>query len=348
MNKALPRESIKDIKKHLNNVLKERDNLFPKRDLNNTKIMNNLLDEYIDYIMCNTDATFNIDKNSVNKIMRVKENPIFICGFMKSGTTLLCEILDGHKNLVVLPGDSRFLSLSKNFYTEVKDDLWIRYWLKRMINPVGQYPFWILGKEDKNYINFAKYLRYFLSIMKNNYKDRFFSVVAAYYCANPNKTRNPKYWVEKTTRNEFCLNTILNYFPNGIFIHIVRNILETVNSMKKYYRVRNSKWKFVDTLYQLKKSRCYANHYSEKYKDKYYVLKYEDIIANNIEYCNILENTLNIEKDDILTRPTINKIPAKTNSMFKNRISKGKIINYNNTIILNKIERIITKLIINF
>ena len=41
--------------------------------------------------------------------MEFLENPVFICGAPRSGTTLLSNLLDGHHNLIVFPVETHIL-----------------------------------------------------------------------------------------------------------------------------------------------------------------------------------------------------------------------------------------------
>lgn len=151
--------------------------------------------------------------------------PCFLCGYMKCGTTLLLELLDGHPELIVLPGDSYFVDRIVEDDTPQESALqstWIG-WVKRMVNPTGQSPFWIFGKKQKYYIRFYQYLQYWYHQLPNTWRSSVLSVVLAYYCANPAKSSHPRKWVEKTPGNEFRRDKILKHFPNAYFIHIVRD-----------------------------------------------------------------------------------------------------------------------------
>ena len=38
-------------------------------------------------------------------------NPVFICGHRKSGTTMLCSLFDDHDDILVYPSDSSFFQI---------------------------------------------------------------------------------------------------------------------------------------------------------------------------------------------------------------------------------------------
>jgi len=76
--------------------------------------------------------------------------PLFVVGHRKTGTTLLQELLDGHPQLVVLPGESNhFLTFLPRFGALAPARLAVeaqRWWMLRLITPSGIPPFWALGR----------------------------------------------------------------------------------------------------------------------------------------------------------------------------------------------------------
>jgi len=80
---------------------------------------------------------------------------------MKSGTTLILNLLDNHTDIFALPGDSHFASSFDQWknddYSTIMD-----YWIHRLINPTGKEPFWFLGPDLSSLETFSKYLYYFL------------------------------------------------------------------------------------------------------------------------------------------------------------------------------------------
>ena len=99
---------------------------------------------------------------------------------MKPGTSLVSQLLDGHENLFVLHGDSRYIALFYN--KEMRYDELLEYWITRIINPSGKPPFWFLGKDEEIFRKFISYLYYFYPQYKD---DPFLAVVFSIFAANP-------------------------------------------------------------------------------------------------------------------------------------------------------------------
>ncbi|NIO21106.1 MAG: hypothetical protein GTN76_10290, partial [Candidatus Aenigmarchaeota archaeon] len=134
------------------------------------------------------------------------------------------QLLDGHPNLYVMPGDSNYI---RRFYGKKwKYHSLALYWIKRLVNPLGQKPFWLLGKDPEKYKEFILSLKHFVE----KGKEPFIAVVSAMY-ATAGKENQTRYWVEKTPGNEEHADSILERFPNVKFIHIIRNPLENLVSL---------------------------------------------------------------------------------------------------------------------
>jgi len=156
----------------ITNLLKLRAKEFPKKGPAFHKLQN-LLEEYTKFLL-KTKYDLSIEKNVLEKKnFNFQKSPIFICGSMKSGTTLLLNLLDS-KKILTLPGDSHYFNI--NFDKFCFKDL-ATYWIKRLINPTGQPPFWFLGKNTDNYREFLNYL----DNLEKSLNDKFLAVVTAIY-----------------------------------------------------------------------------------------------------------------------------------------------------------------------
>lgn len=64
------------------------------------------------------------------------DRPVFLCGCMKAGTTLLTQLLDDHPQLMVMPGDSHLT----DFIEQREYEPLARHWLGRLVSPTGKTP----------------------------------------------------------------------------------------------------------------------------------------------------------------------------------------------------------------
>jgi len=316
-----------DLKNDLDTILAERNKKFPERNIENDLDTANFLDKFSEFIFLECKS-FIPDKFAIEQEKSFVNYPVFLCGAMKSGTTLLSQLLDAHSELIVLPGDSyviRRISKPDPPRNEQLQTAW-NGWVKRMVNPTGQEPFWIFGSTMEPYIKFRQYLIYWYKTMPSSWRSIVLSVVLSYWCANPSRAKFPKKWIEKTPGNEFYTEKILTEFPRACFIHIVRDPRENMASLKKLYQTRNWAWNPFSIAATLSKS-CQLSVENQKKigKNRYYVLSYEELITNpHMQMLKIAE-FINIKWNESLLWPTVNSLPAYANSMYKDRQAKGII-----------------------
>lgn len=294
-------------------LLEKRAKVYPIRD-QNTLVLINTIRQFIDYLIkSNKSVEFKPDKSIIESLDKLLRNPLFICGNMKSGTSLILQLLDGHKDLLVIPGDSHYFN--KFFKSELDINEFCYHWINKIINPTGQKPFWILGKEEKILRVYLYYLQYFF--VKFN-DEPFFAFISSLYAINPERSRSIKYWVEKTPGNEFHTKDLLRKYPNAKFIHIIRDPLPNIASLKRSFKYRNRPFNsWIIALYLKRTFRILLDNIKKVKKNNYYVLKYEDLVSD--PYSNMIEicKFLGIDFEEVLCVPSENKKPATANSMYE-------------------------------
>ncbi len=267
---------------------------------------------------------------------KTENSPIFICGNLKSGTSLLLQLSDNHKNIFSMPGDSFFIkrfSDSKNI--DINETA--KYWLKRMMNPTGQEPFLPYGKSERVHQNFINFLHYFILTEK---KEVFKSVVLSFIIsAKYENLKNIKYWVEKTPLNELYTEKLSELFPKAKFINVVRDPIQNIISLKRLDKVRNRKsnmlQKALFQVFLIKQSLK-----NQKNIKDYKIITYENLTEDTEKTMKEISRFLGVEFSESLTVPTINGISATANSMDSSKRSRGTIVKEtNNKEKLNELNR---------
>ncbi len=149
------------------------------------------------------------------------EEPIFIVGMPRSGTTLVRMILNSHSKIAIAPETHFFLLFwSKRFrYGNLRrDDNFQRLW---------------------NDLTKCKYFRDLrLNNVQNIYNELFagersykaiFEKLLKQYAKQNNKIR----WGEKTPGHIKYLHTILSFYPYAKIIHVIRDPRDVALSLKK-------------------------------------------------------------------------------------------------------------------
>jgi len=321
---------LEDIHLNLTQMLEERDRLFPIRDPQNTKNTRETLTAYINALKSIKKPNWKPDDKLIESAKEITENCVFICGYMKSGTTLLLELLDGHQELVVMPGDSRMIAwIKKQSNMSWMECLqgWGAHWVSRLINPTGQKPFWIMGENETHYLDFLNYLTYWIENLSQSARSPFLAAVLAFYCANSRRATTPKLWIEKTPGNELNVEQILNFFPSARFIHIIRDPRSNIASLKRLFKLRNWNWNTEAYAYSIRNSIEIGFQNQEHLgEDKYHILRYEDLVTNPEARIQDVARFLGIKMNKVLLSPSVNGLPAKSNTMFEDRQIQGKIL----------------------
>jgi hypothetical protein len=162
----------------------------------------------------------------------MNQQPIFILGAHKSGTTLLRNLLSGHPNLFVVPFESHFFPLNDKdvkyeyrkhcsqglSYTEIEGEF--KKWISTQneaVDPMGDT--FVTGKLDV-----GKFSETFQLTESDTDKTRFEKyMIAIHECLDFGELSDNKRVVEKSVENAEFAVELAKMFPEARFVHIVRN-----------------------------------------------------------------------------------------------------------------------------
>jgi hypothetical protein len=198
--------------------------------------------------------------------MKNEENPIFITGLYRSGTTYLSRILDAHPQLDISYDSINYFrwcikrTTNPNDYRAIVDEVAKRIFdrYKRKIDSKQI----VTSLESLNcQIGHAEI---YSEIMKN------------YFSYSGNR------WGEKTLMEWSNIPTFLSLYPSGRAIHIIRDPRDVLSSYKKMTIETGDK--YLDSVFASMHSLDSAVKYINTLpKDKYYLIKYESLIANPLK-----------------------------------------------------------------
>lgn len=246
-----------------------------------------------------------------------KNNPIFICGHRKSGTTLMLNSLDSHPELSVFPVDSNFfykyypVCETEKYSKNKKISVMINGIIANLENDLDKF-----SKKDRDDIKFniTEFKKDFLSLVeKTEYqpKDMLISLALAFKKNYLNLSTQTK-WVEKTTSTEIYAMDVFKWFPHAKFIHIVRDPRDNWASLKsgwnkRYKKFNDSKERLLQSLID----RCKIGMEFAKYnqilfgKERYKVIRYEDLTTSPDTTLKDVSKFLKIQFNEIMLKPTI-------------------------------------------
>jgi len=256
-------------------------------------------------------------------------NGVFICGVHRSGTTLLRDLLDGHPDLVVLPSEGTYYT---NLETKLKKlpehkrmALLGQEWLRRLVNPINQPPYWLLGHSSSKhslYVDFARYFMAWWSIVNHKIFKHWphIAVILAY--ASVTNKLNAACWVDKSPMNEQFLDRIWQEMPKARVIHLIRNPYAVVSSRKKMEPTVSLR----SILKNLHKSYTIAAKQNALNDAQFMLSHYEDICEDTSRFIERLTAFLNIKPEPTLLSPTVAGNPVRANSSFITNAVAGQII----------------------
>lgn len=240
------------------------------------------------------------------------ERPLFVVGHRKTGTTLVQELLDGHPQLAVLPGESN------HFNTFVpKEPVGVaaqRWWLLRLITPSGIPPFWALGREPEAYEDFTARL---LGLAEAN-PCRDVLGMAAVALGEGDRFA----WVEKTPGHEHQLDRILQAYPQAQFVHVVRDPRSVAAAIVRLDRATHQRTNLVDVGLTIRRSFEAAER---NRGERYLVVRYENLVTEPEPVMRQVADFAGIEWSDKLLTPTVGGVGATSNSAWSARKVTGEI-----------------------
>jgi len=246
--------------------------------------------------------------------------PLFICGYQKSGTSLAAALLDGHPQLCVFPEETSILRWMAGRAFPSRQDA-LRFLLERThVERLGHLVDEGGPEGDRDFRDFDH------SRFQHDLEERFLAgggsvrslldaVMAAFAGASGQAGR--RYWVEKTPRNEYHLDTIDAWYPDARAVYMIRDPRDVYVS---YSRNREqggaalTLGNFVATW-----GLSVWNWKRRPPGDRRLLLRYEDLLRDPHTELRLIATWLGIEFSEDLIRPTKLGKPWHGNSMFGHR-----------------------------
>jgi len=275
--------------------------------LNSNNVINRIFgnkfkkERYIDIIKKRINFYSNFKLNRWRSISSSNNDPIFLVGFPRSGTTLLDTILRSHKSIDVIEEKPIVDKLIETLELETGSNL--------------------LNLENLNEKSSNKIKEVYLKT-RNEYT----------------KSNNGKIYIDKLPLNFIYIGEIIRFFPRAKFIFALRNPKDVIlscfmqqfipnDAMMNFTNLKDSA-NFYDLSMKLYKK------YFELFKSNIYEIKYEDVIQNFDATIKSLLNFLNIEWEDkvkkfyktasqrgIISTPSYNQI---NKPLYKKSVQRWK------------------------
>lgn len=210
--------------------------------------------------------------------------PIMVSGVYRSGTTFLSAMLGAHAELKASSSTVKFLRFCLGKYGDMRDEKNVIKLLSDTHKRVKTR--WKLDFDENTILEKYKesenksYAFIYDLIMRNMLTD------------NKNNLR----WVEKLAVQWTDIPYFLDMFPNGHVIHIYRDPRDVAASYKKM--TFEPGYTYLDASFNFISANDFINKIDDKYKNKVFIVKAEDIAAKPIESAKDICAFLNIHYDE--------------------------------------------------
>lgn len=253
----------------------------------------------------------------------MRPDPVFILGAHKSGTSLLRNLLDGHKELFALPFESHFFQyygywVANNYRYRIPK----QYSHDELLKVFSDFIVANNESDDKlgdafvyGRFNPDEFDREFTKLNEDHTIAEAFNlfIEAAHRSLFEMPLKENVFWVEKSVEHaEFALD-IRKAFPNSKFIHIVRNPYSNLVSLRKYKSL-NFGYPLIHRVLQTLENSYYHLERNQRLLDNYLVVRYEDLVSEPEKKMNEIATFMGISFDGSLLVPTNLGKPWKGNS----------------------------------
>lgn len=249
---------------------------------------------------------------------KLDRNFCFICGYPKSGTTLLLSLLDNHPELNTFPEELKFFRgvLKQHGLQNKIDYILTKTGAYVPKEGIADYP---SGKRDYSDIDGKAYMDSLTQKLTQAKSDK--ELLQAIFdnwldfSLNSESKINIRYHVEKTPDNEFYTDIIERWFDQTKYIYILRDPRDNYLS----YLKKQPTLTLDNFLYTWKKS---VESIKKLSTSKVLFIRYEDLVLDLKKSLKKIQIFLDISYHENLERPTRNGKLWGGNSMFNNNDTK--------------------------
>ena len=256
----------------------------------------------------------------------MSDEPIFIVGAHKSGSSFLRSLLDGHSELTVIPIEAHYFKHA---------NYWIDYSFRRQ-QPSESLSFTesavtSLEKHLKEHNPYSDSNAHELGInlqdfqqeleaglhKASNEKQRFEAYMAAIlhaYGAPSAQKKGTLRICEKSVENAEFVGDLQRLYPKAKFLHIIRNPYENLASFRRYRQKVENRYPRVDRMVLSLKNNYYHLYKNQRNCPNYHVVRYEDLATETSKTMHEIADFLKISFEDALLSPTADGQPWSGNT----------------------------------
>ncbi len=268
------------------------------------------------------------------------KKPVFILGCSKSGTSLLRNLLDGHPDLFVVPTEAHFFQRTKYWVTysfrrtkpetlsfDAKKERLIK-WIE-IVNTTEDTVSDAFTKNRWNLQLAAQIISD--SRPKSNRELLDIYMKAMYQALYGQMLPSTKRIVEKSVENAEFATELKRFYPDAVFLHIVRSPYSNLTALRKYtqYAQKTSFFPYLKNSVLAMYNSYYFLYKNREIIDGYKTIRYEDILTKPEDTMKKVAEYLGIPFCQSLLKPTMFSESWHGNSSSKTKFSSISAKNLN-------------------
>ena len=252
----------------------------------------------------------------------MNQEPIFILGAHKSGTSLLRSLFNGHSQLYTIPFETHYFQLANH---------WVDYEYRKQrpknLNKVDFIQSFCSYIHTRNTIEDnlgggTAMGRLNEQTFKENFsqleiawsdKQKYEQYIESIFLSETGKSINMQRVVEKSVINPEFASTLNKFFPKAKFIHIVRNPYSNIVSFRKFKSI-NGRFPALNRIIKSLYNSYYFLYKNQRTIENYTTIRYEDLLLNTEQEVRKLCDFLDLPFEKNMLAPTSNGKPWKGNS----------------------------------
>jgi len=277
---------------------------------------------------------------------RIDQPFVLISQLARSGGSLLSQLLDGHPQLYVLPGDTK-LCRNKKFawpLLDITDNP--NKWFGTLFNPqfVNYYMNgYTKGLRNENSFRFLQIPKLQQNIFINHFKNRkpiqqreiFSAFLGSFFSAWLNYQHEyleKKYYVAFTPMLALDKQNVTNFikvYPDGKMISVIRDPVSWYASARRHKTASGWFNSVHEAALLWNKSVQAILDNKKKYNDSLLLIRFDNLIHSTENIMRIVSDFMQIKFNESMLNPTFNGQLIKANSSF-NVAATGIIKNVTN------------------
>ena len=206
--------------------------------------------------------------------LKLPQDPIFVVGYPRSGTTLVQSLLATQRNIYSLP-ETHFFNVINRKTVKTDDRGYVdAACLDQVFARIHEkIDLRFSHSEQKHIVKLAKKKKLLPKML-------FEFIVYHFICEDiKNKDAESFRWLEKTPNHAYFLESILSVYPRALFVNIIRHPVPAIYSRKVNFPF--NKDKSLDWLAKLwRRSVEETENFNRVHPGKLFSLKYEDLTAD--------------------------------------------------------------------